>query len=310
MAFDLYFAGSPVEETTETIRKLSACQLLSQLNDRKKLESWGPYMREHPECKCKVFADSGAFSAWTLGKKIDVENYIDFINRNSDWLFKAASVDCIPGKPKSTEVPTKEEVDEAAHQTWENFLYMRSKLNDKSKLLWTYHFGEDPKWLKQALEFEDEFGKIDYIAFGGLVGKGKDAVEIFLRSCFQIINASNHKDIKTHAFGVTIPSLLQAFPLTSSDSTAWIMYAVNGGLYLDGKITRITELSMGDSSHFINKSKAIQDLLMEHINKWGFKWDELVNDYKQRECFNIHAFKEMYDKYEYKGSMGYKPDLF
>ena len=74
-----------------------------------------------------MFIDSGAFSAWTKGKVIDIDEYISFLNSISKYITVAASVDVIPGAPRSSEVPFREEILKSGEDTWKNFLYMREK---------------------------------------------------------------------------------------------------------------------------------------------------------------------------------------
>ena len=86
MSFDLYFAGSQNRASDEAMFKIKCCKLYSQLNDRKRGELWLQHNKEHNDIK--VFVDSGAFSAWSKGKTIDVDDYIDYINQNSYNLLK------------------------------------------------------------------------------------------------------------------------------------------------------------------------------------------------------------------------------
>lgn len=112
MAFDFYFTGvSAKSEVAQYLLSRNACVLLSQLNDRSEILKWINLFKESPEKKCKLFIDSGAFSAWTRNKLIDVDEYIDFINTNHEYFDACASVDSIPGEPRSARIATKEEVE-------------------------------------------------------------------------------------------------------------------------------------------------------------------------------------------------------
>ena len=65
MAFDFYFTGVPANsEIAEFLIKNNACILLSQLNERNNIYKWINKLK-NVENKCKLFIDSGAFSAWT-----------------------------------------------------------------------------------------------------------------------------------------------------------------------------------------------------------------------------------------------------
>ena len=122
MAFYLYAAGSGGKNVVDYKRKIGYHQLLSQYAERKALLEWVDYLREHPECKCKLFVDSGAYTAHTKGVDIDVDEYIKLINDITDQVTVFAQVDKIPGRwgqPK-----TVEQVMSAPKESWDNYLYI------------------------------------------------------------------------------------------------------------------------------------------------------------------------------------------
>ena len=121
MSFDLYFAGVQNMMAEEAMFDRGCCRLYSQLRDRQRGQLWLDYTKEHPGTK--VFVDSGAFSAWSKGRKIDVDEYIDYINTNTNELTLFASVDNIPGE--LTRTPTLKEKQQSPILSWENYLYMR-----------------------------------------------------------------------------------------------------------------------------------------------------------------------------------------
>ena len=45
-------------------------------NERKELDHWVEYLRENPDCPCKLVVDSSAYSAWTRGLEINIDEYI------------------------------------------------------------------------------------------------------------------------------------------------------------------------------------------------------------------------------------------
>ena len=97
MAFYLYAAGSGGKNVVDYKRKIGYHQLLSQYAERKALLEWVDYLREHPECKCKLFVDSGAYTAHTKGVDIDVDEYIklinDIMNCNGDYQLFCIDID-------------------------------------------------------------------------------------------------------------------------------------------------------------------------------------------------------------------------
>lgn len=311
MPFNIYFAGVPFEtEVGKDIRAHDRCVLLSQLNDRSTIYKWIEELKSNPDAKCKLFIDSGAFSAWTKGKQIDVDEYIDFINKNSDYIEVAASVDKIPGEARTSNVASEKDVAEAAKATWENFLYMRSKITNKDKLLYTFHTGEPWEFLRQALEYEDEAGKIAYIAFGGLVGKNKDIQKAFIEKCFNIIKNSSNPNIKVHGFGLTRLGYLEQYPFTSADSTAWLMTAINGGIFSKWGTLKVSSRSIYRDDHVNNKLDAGQEEIKTYLESKGFNLKELMDSDLKRQEWNYRYLCDWADGYKYTPNIGVNKKLF
>ena len=308
--FDLYFAGSVGKGCTEAIRNLNCCQLLSQLNERKAINEWVEYLKTHPECTCKLFIDSGAFSAHTKGKEVDLEDYINYINEIDDYVYIFAQLDKIPGKfgqPKSPE-----ELAEAPRLSWENYLDMVTRVKSRDKLLPIFHQGEDFKWLRNMLEYThpDDGSHIKYIGISSTNDLPTIEKIKWFEEVFNTIKKSSNPNVKTHAFGMTIEKVLEQFPFTSADSTGWIMVGANGGIKVDTKIVSISSLSTHKSSHLDQRSVAVQEHVMNKIKEFGFNFEELVEDYAKRQLFNIYSLKQWADRYEFKGNTVIKQELF
>ncbi len=309
--FNIYFAGAPFEsQVGKSIREQDRCVLLSQLNDRSTIYKWIEELKTNPQAKCKLFIDSGAFSAWTKGKQIDVEEYIDFINKNSQYITIAASVDKIPGEARTAQVASPEEVAKAAEATWNNFLYMRSKIKDKNKLLYTFHTGEPWHFLEQALAYEDEYGKIEYIAFGGLVGKNKDIQKAFIDKAFEIVKNSPNPNVKVHGFGLTRLGYLEQYPFYSADSTAWLMTAINGGIFSKWGTLKVSDRSIYREDHINNKLEAGQDEIKKYVESKGFTIDELMKEDLKRQEWNYKYLSEWSDNYKFTQNIGKNKKLF
>ena len=297
---DLYMAGSTFKELNEMLREKDYNKLLSQLNDRGTIEEWAQALRQNRNCKSKLFIDSGAFTAHTKGAEIDVDEYIQFLNNNEDIFTVYAQVDKIPG---TFGIPyTKEQLLEAPKLSFENYLYMAPKLKNKDKLIPIFHQGEDFKWLKNMLEYTDENGKhIPYIG----ISTRNDCPRAFkyewLRNVFDIIARSSNPNVKTHAFGMTSFPLLESFPFTSADSTAWIMVSVNGNIYTDIGTILISDKSESNPSHYKYMTPEKQAHIKIYVEERGFTIEELAEDYKQREMFNIEYMEEWAKNYTYKG---------
>jgi hypothetical protein len=154
-------------------------------------------------------------------------------------------------------------------------------------LLYTFHIGEPYFYLEQALEWKDEMGDhIPYIALGGMVGKPMPSKETFLTNCFKIIERSSNPNVKTHAFGMTSFSLLEQYPITSADSTSWIMTGANGGIMTDLGIIAVSDQMAKLPEHYSHLPKHHQEKFEETISEFGFKLDELRESRDNRIMFN------------------------
>ena len=147
-----------------------------------------------------LFLDSGAFSAFTKGENINIDEYINFIKKNEKVITTYAGLDVI-GDSKATR---------------KNVEYMESK---GLRPLPTFHHGSDYEELERMVK------KYDYIALGGLVPISMNipVMKKHLDKCFRIIG----KEVKVHGFGVNGYWAWLRYPFYSVDATSWLM----GGMY-------------------------------------------------------------------------------
>ena len=309
MAFDLYFAGSVKPELDKFCLERNCNKLYSQLNERKAILNVIKLKSEKPSGS-KIFIDSGAWSAHSKGKEIDVNEYIKFLNDNDENFYIYAQLDKIPGefrKPK-----TKEQKLEAPEISWNNYLYMKDKVKSRDKLLPIFHQGEDYKWLKNMLEYiHPDTGKhIPYIGISPANDVSVSEKIPFIENCFDIIKNSSNPDVKTHAFGMTSLNVLEQYPFTSADSTSWIMAGANGNIITDIGTIIVSENQRYDKNHILNLSKENRIFVENMIEKYGFNLTELSKYYIKREMFNIVYLKNWADNYKYKPSKIKKNKLF
>ncbi len=146
----------------------------------------------------RLFLDSGAFSAFTRGEKIDIDKYAEFLKKNEEYITTYATLDVI-GDYKGTEKNTK---------------YLESK---GLHPLPTFHSGS-PYHVLEKMVNEYEGG---YIALGGLVplSTNRKLMQAHLDKCFSIIKTR----VKVHAFGVNGVWAWLRYPFYSADATSWLM---------------------------------------------------------------------------------------
>lgn len=309
MSFTLYAAGTGTKECQDLIRKLGYNQLLSQLNEKRSIMNWVDYLKEHPECKSKLFIDSGAFSAHTKGKEVDVDSYIKFMNEIDDYVYIFAQVDKIPGRFGQPKTP--QELADAPRESWENYLYMVDKVKSRDKLLPIFHQGEDFKWLRNILEYRHPDGKpIWYIGVSPANDVNVSEKVKWLETVYKIIAESSNPNVHTHAFGMTSLNVLEQYPFTSADSTSWILSASNGSIIIDGKTVTVSDRRLHDNNNVMNKSVAVYEDIKKRVADLGFDLDELSVDSDKRLLFNLTSLKDWLDHYEYRGKTLYKTELF
>lgn len=234
--------------------------------------------------KGNIMIDSGAFTAMTKDIDIDADKYIDWINKWHKDITIFGQIDVIPSKNA-----TREQTDDYCKRTWSNYLYMIDNVICPEKILYTFHYGEDFKWLRQALEYRDKNGKpIEYIALGGLVGRSSKERIFFLNRCFSLIRQSSNPNIKVHGFGVSSEKIWRRYHFESCDSSSPHMKAIleseKASIYKTEGLEKVfgvrnqdklntTENEMLESKKVDNRSEENIKLLIKNIEFW----DNLAN---------------------------------
>lgn len=303
MSFNLYLAGGKVTTKDNIIIQRGCDVLFSQLNDRKAITNFIQLMDNN-----KLFIDSGAYSAWSKGKPINVDDYIKFINENIDKFTLFASVDNIPGELRRT--PTLQEKKDSPVLSWENYLYMREQVKDKDKLLPVFHIGEDFKHLQNMLDATFSGQHIPYIGLGGTVGLACTVKEDWYKQCFKIIQQSSNPNVKVHAFGMTNLEILENYPFESADSTTWLMAAINGELCTKYGRICVSQQVQHKPSHYNKLPQLVQQQINEQCVLYGTSIEQCMEDQDSRQLYNINYFKDWADNYKYKGNNRYQKRLF
>ncbi len=222
--------------------------------------------------KVDLFLDSGAFSAWTQGVEIDIQQYIAFIKEHLDVINVYANLDVIGVGGKQPNKLT-------AKLTLENQKIMEAAgLNP----LPVFHVGEPFKYLEYYIK------RYDYLALGVAGNKGSSLVP-WLNQCFSkyICDSKGYPKIKVHGFAVTSVPLMLEYPWWSVDSTSWVVTGRMGGVYTpryaDGKwVYDRNSWKIAVSS----RSPAIKDG-MKHINNLTPKKKQIILDYIHEKGYRL-----------------------
>lgn len=164
--------------------------------------------------------DSGAFSAWRLGARIDLDKYMSFVDRNHGKIDQYVALDVIPGAPGR--MPTQEEAKIATDKTFEN---LHKMLERGFRPIPVYHQGE-PIWVLE------EFVKMgfDVIGLGATASRGRPEIVEWLVPLFH-----RFPNQKFHGLAMTQQRIIQWLPFHSVDSTSWLnfaRYGIKGNEYL------------------------------------------------------------------------------
>ena len=228
----------------------------------------------------KVFLDSGAFSAKSLGVDIDIDGYCNYIKRNldiikvEDGVVMASVLDGI-GDPL---------------KTWQNQLYMESQ---GAKPLPCFHFGEDERYLEWYIE------RYPYITIGGLVRTKAQDVMWWLDRIWNkyLVDGAGRPKLKVHAFGVTTISLMERYPWHSVDSSSWIQATAFGAIYTSefGPISISSDSPNKHDAgrHYSTFTEIEKQRLDALLAAKGFTYERLSQVYQSRAGYNALGYIEL-----------------
>lgn len=156
--------------------------------DIAEMESWG----------LRMIGDSGAFSAFSKGAEITIDEFAQWGHQWKNNLAWIASLDVI-GDVKAS---------------YANYLKLRNKGLD---VIPTIHYGAKPETL-------DIYAKdgVDFVGLGGMVGRKSERDKLLRWTLNMFRHAKkNYPDMKFHGWGVTHTELINNLPWYSVDSSGF-----------------------------------------------------------------------------------------
>lgn len=278
MAFDYYFAGGQSPECSDFLAQ-SECNILrSYAREQKDIKGW--FERKKNGWKGKLLIDNGAFTFHRKGGKLDIDEFINWINENDEYFDYVIALDDIPGVWGTRR--TVEQLATAVVNTYNNYLYMRERVKSPSKLLPVFHMGESFDWLRKYLE---EFDDLEYMCISGNKELSRESRQAWYTQCFDVIKHSSKPNIKIHCLGSGTISDIEKFPFCSMDSTSYLQGSAFGELCSD-----IGRLYIGEDETepcHVKHSKVKLDYLKSNCDKYGLDFDRLMSDPKYRLYYNI-----------------------
>ena len=303
------FSGSLTDEMHDMLLKMPNFQpldiLISQIDRSaiKKAITW----KQDGFCRW-LFIDSGAFSIHTGKAKTTVDEYIEYLNSIDEYFDVCAQLDTIPGKfgqPKSAE-----DYEQSAKKSWENFLYMRSKVKSPDKVMPVFHFGEDFSALRNMLEWVDENGQhLDYIGISPANDAAVSDKNIYIREVNDVIAASSNPNVKTHLYGYTSLEGLSKLACYSADSISHRLisgYAkvlsVNFGVISVSKRSR-TAKTKSNMSFIELADEYNMKKLTDEIEALGFTLEQIQESSSARVVMTMHNIQQLIN-----GKLKYDPN--
>jgi len=217
--------------------------------------------------------DSGAFSVWANGGRVDLFAYTLFAKRLRERLppeceLNVVNLDVLPGEFGRT--PTQEEREQSAIQGWEN---MKKLQAEGLNVIHVYHQHEDLKWLDKMK------AELPYIGISPANDVSMPQKLAFMDSCYSKIRDT----VKTHGFAVTSPDQLYRYPLYSADSSSWVAPARFGAVPIFYDDLSIKWMHYKDKDEVLKHWDYVKALGMEKLSSeaWEDRTEFAIRSYQK-----------------------------
>ena len=284
--FTLYLAGNLPLVTDDKVNIPLKNKLLSYAEIPFRNEILG-------NIKGNLMIDSGAFSVFTRGVEVNIDEYCDFCLQSREEFEKLGrnvvfvSLDVIPNiAGVSNKNTKKEKIDDSCKRGIDNLIYMKKKGIQPVHVLHCY---EDYELISVIAK------ETDYLGLSPNARPSLSLKEKFLNDAFEYIK-KNKIDIMTHGFGVGRLKFLKNYPFTSTDSTGWFRTGAFGGIkypimgYTDNVFSDdIDEKEFRDVhlTKMKNSPPSVVKYWRELLTRDGYDFDEVSSDYMKRHRVNV-----------------------
>lgn len=241
----------------------------------------------------KTLVDSGGYSAWRLGKRIDLNAYCEFLEANQDWIGMYVVLDHI----------APDEPEEAAQISFNTLKEMRRRGFQPIPI---WHARESLDWIDRMLDLG-----CDYLGFSTTSARGFAIDNALELAWSKVVTASGKPTVQVHAFGNSHVPTLFKYPWASADSSSWLRGPKWGRIMLHGIPTgRLNHRHTTKRRHddvFIpelddllihsNHARDISmvegedlDIIREHIEALSIDLNDLRENRKSRRTWLSHAY--------------------
>lgn len=280
---DLYIAGlyaSHFEVCGTLFQRCPPHGKALRLDIKNSLESYhyiksGRYCEKIRKDGIRVFLDSGAFSAFSLGVEVDIEAYADFVRENKDIIKMASVLDAI-GDPVGT------------------FNNQKTLERLGAEVLPCFHYGEP--W-----DLCDYYARnYEYMTVGGMVPIPNNKLEYWLDELWSkvLTDKDGFARTKVHGFGLTSRKLMDKYPWFSVDSSSWVQAAANGSIVLPEIPSAIpvsdrSPMKHKFSGHIDSFNQYSRDYIESLLHHYGCTLEEVQTNYIMRWALNAFTYNKL-----------------
>lgn len=194
---------------------------------------------QHETQRATVLLDSGEFSRWFSGKKINFDAYLEYVRTVKDEVHAAINLDVIPGAPRKDSMPY--EMRRACRQSFDRWHQLRKT---GALVLPVYHQTDSLDWLQRYIDAGAE-----YIGISPTHAENTDSRMRWLLDTHLLLdrwcNGRLGSGVYTHALGVFSPTFLPRLKglAWSADATTIVTATFRRLLYLPVDIN--DEITLG-----------------------------------------------------------------
>lgn len=234
----------------------------------------------------KIMLDSGAWSAYTQGKEIPIDEYMQFIYDNKDCIDHYVNLDVIGDGRASLN----------------NYRIMKDNGLDPIPV---FHAGTSVRFLYKYLEYTD------YVAIGAIAKMHtKSRISNLDKYVWpKIVDRRGYPIAKFHGFGLTSLKIMSYYPWYSVDSSSWVQYGRYGIILVPywrdnkwdytGEPLKIIISSRKENQpkHFINMPDGMQkDMILRYFEETGFDYKTLSTHHISRDKINLVYYLGIQDQ--------------
>lgn len=242
-------------------------------------------------CDTTMLLDSGAFTAWSLGHPITIDQlrpiYLD-IWKKFEPHFKELwfiNLDVIPGS--RTQAPTGEQIAQSLIDSDENFRQLVDAIGER--VLPVFHQGEEWERLNVCCDLSK------YVCISPRQTVSEKARVAWLHN----VALKVPSNIRLHGLATTGAQSIKACPWYSVDSASWVLVGGLGGVLVPHKHW-VKPVSVSQESpklkylgeHILTMTKHEVKLVTEHAARYATTLEELIASHEYRKYMSMMVIQD------------------